>query len=85
MLLKYGFTQKGGKEPFLSVLTSVVVSPISVEIKPYEEDNTQMDILVHSTLKLDMCRSELAKIFHLNQVKQRPQNCKTKSIQKFHA
>jgi len=38
-------------------------STLSVEIKPYEKDKNQTDILVRSTIKIDICRRELAKIF----------------------
>jgi len=41
-------------------------STISVEIEPFEEDNSKMDVLVRSIIKLDIYRREYAKIFSLS-------------------
>lgn len=40
-------------------------STLSVEIRPYESNNDKMDILVHSVVKIDICRSRLAKVFRV--------------------
>lgn len=43
----------------------LTMSTLYVEIKPYATDTQKMDILVHSTMKLDIRRREFVKIFSL--------------------